>query len=74
MDNTLIEASAKIHNELIRNNRIYRIEMALELLKKECIANEGSDLDKAYDLVFQDLMSKLLYLRNEDLWSLKLNV
>lgn len=47
--------------------RINNLEKALSVLVKECKADDKSELDNAYHLVFQDLMAKLLDLRNEDL-------
>jgi len=68
VDNEMLEDLTKtINKNIIRTSRIYRLEMALEAIRKECNANDGSKLDKAYNLVFQDLMAKLLELRNEDL-------
>lgn len=63
----LEDLTKTINKNIIRTSRIYRLEMALEAIRKECSANDGSKLDKAYNLVFQDLMAKLLELRNEDL-------
>ena len=49
-----------------KHARTLNIEKALLTLKKECTAAEGSTLDNAYDMVFQDLMAKLLEIKNLD--------
>ena len=50
-----------------KKSKIINIERTLNLLSHINTSQSGSALDIAYDLVFQDLVEKLLQLNNKDL-------
>lgn len=62
-----MEKKSQFQKNWEKQANIANIERALNTLSYNNKSQPGSLIDLAYDIVFQDLMSKLLQLNNKDL-------